>query len=490
MTLASLRRILNLLLHPLPAAVTALIVSLLLFDAFPADSMMYHLPFSARFLHLPGFPDFSNYFEGRYQGFPSLWRILLGPGLAWNHPRLFIVPNLFALGLLVYCARRILGLSAALVICCCLTFPVALYGFRSSLQDFFVNAMVLTGSISLFRPSAGLDGDQRKYHWIGRWDLLGLLCLALAANVKFQGLFMAVLVLTAALAFRWLDLGPSDGAKLPLGNRQLSLAILLTMLIFTQPILNVSRFGNPFYPVRLPGLRGTEPPTSSPIEYIPAIPLLKNAASYVVSVLEIDPIIRSKAGFSFTRSWHNHNQPKPEFQPVHPDYLWILTGGSNGLLFLALFVGAFLSTYGLKQAAHPPLTPLLVLRRRLLLSSLLFMFLPQSMELRYYMVSLFVPALVAVGGDPTTMRQLMRWIVVVGLWLTLFISFLRPIYFWARTGEWTNSRGLLSPDVFGRLPSVEQCLEKRKLWDGLISTASDRTSGDIQASIACHFRLN
>jgi hypothetical protein len=101
-----------------------------------------------------------------------------------------------------------------------------------------------------------------------------------------------------------------------------------------------------------------------------------------------------------------------------------------------------------------------------------------------------VPALVAVGGDPTTMRQLMRWIVVVGLWLTLFTSFLQPIYFWTRTGEWTNSRGLLSSDVYGRLPSVEQCLEKRKLWDGLISTASDRTSGDIQDSMACHFRLN
>jgi hypothetical protein len=106
------------------------------------------------------------------------------------------------------------------------------------------------------------------------------------------------------------------------------------------------------------------------------------------------------------------------------------------------------------------------------------------------MISLFVPALVAVGGDATTMRQFMRWIVVAGLWLTLFTSFLQPIYFRARTGEWTNARGLLSPDVFNRLPSVQQCLVKRKLWDGLISTAPDRTSGDIQASMACHFRLN
>ncbi|MDM7954223.1 MAG: hypothetical protein QUV07_13550 [Cyanobium sp. CZS 25K] len=490
MTHARLRRLLNLLLHPVPAAILALLFSLLLFDAFPADSLMYHLPFSARLLHLPGAPDFANVAEGRYQGFPSLWRVLLGPGLVWNHPRLFIVPNLFALGLLVYCCRRFLGLSRSLVVCCCLTFPVALYGFRSSLQDFFVNILVLTASIVLFQSIPRRDGDHRKTLWIEWWDLLALLCLVLAANVKFQGLFMAVLVLVAASFFRWRDGASFGGQGLSPQRRTMLVAAILIALIFAQPLQNISRFGNPFYPVSVLGLSGTEQRHASPIQYIPRIPILTNAASYLVSAYEIDPIIRSKAGLSFNRSWHNHNLPKSEYQPVHPDYPWIVTGGSNGFLFLLLFVGAVLSVYGSKSGVYPELTPSLILRRRLLITSLLFMVLPQSMELRYYMISLFVPALVAVSGEATSLRLLMRWIVVAGLWLTLFTSFLQPTYYWARTGEWISARGLLSPDVYRDLPSVQDCVNKRELWGGLVSKASDRTTADIQASIACHFRLN
>ena len=484
-----MRRLLNLLLHPFPAAILAISLSILLFNAFPADSIMYHLPFTARFLNLPGFPDFTGYFEGRYQGFPSLWRILLGPGLAWNHPRLFIVPNLLALGLLAYCCRKLLGLSAALAICCCFTFPVALLGFRSSLQDFFVGVLVTIASITLFQVSYGFDRELRKPRWISRWDLLGLTCLALAANVKFQGLFMAMLVLTAALIFRFRDLNRNGWIALPARKSQLAVATILSMLVFLQPALNTSRFGNPFYPVSVAGFNGTEPPTSAPIQYIPQIPLLKNAASYIVSALEIDPIIRSKAGWSFNRTWHNHNLPKPQYQPIYPDYQWILTGGSNGLLFLLLFFGAFMSVYGWWREAPLPLTPLLILRRRLLNTSLLFMFMPQSMELRYYLISLFVPALVAVSGDATILRQVMRWAVVVGLWFTLILTFIQPIYFWTRTGDWMIARGQLSPDPYRRLPSVQQCVEQRRLWGGLISTASDRKIDEVKASMSCHLRL-
>ncbi len=489
MTLATVRRLLNLLLHPLPASITALFLSLLLFDAFPADSLMYHLPYSARFLHLPGFPDFTNVTEGRYQGFPSLWRILLGPGLAWYHPRLFIVPNLLALALLVCSCRRFLAISAALAICCCLTFPVALFGFRSSLQDFFVNAMVLVASLCLFQPAAEPGADPRPPAWIRRWDLLGLLCLGLAANIKFQGLFMAVVVLIATLFFRWRDQSSSRSEPWRPRRGSIVLASLLAVLIFAQPLLNISRFGNPFYPVRILGLSGTEPPTSSPIQYLPRLPLLTNAASFVVSGTEVDPIIRSEAGFSFSRSWHNHNLPRKEYFPTAPDYPWILTGGSNGLLFLALLMGAFLSVFGWRGKLHLPLTPVLILRRRLLITSLLFMVLPQSMELRYYMSTLFVTALVAAGGDGSRLRQLMRWLVVAGLWFTLVFSFLQPVYFWARTGEWISARGLLTPDVFHNLPSEQQCLEKYALWKGPISKAPDRTSGDVQDAMACHVRL-
>jgi hypothetical protein len=491
MTVAFLRRLLNLLLNPWPAAISALFLSLLFFDAFPADSLMYHLPFSARFLDLPGFPDFSNYHQGRYQGFPALWRILLGPGLAWNHPRLFIIPNIAALGLLVYCSRRLLRLSAAMTMCCCFAFPVALFGFRSSLQDFFVNTMVVIASLALFQPASGLDGDIRKPLWISRWDLLGLACLALAANVKFQGLFMAVLVLMAAIIFRLRDLGfRGVGAAVPAIKRRLVVAVLLIGLVFTQQILNTARFGNPFYPVRVLGLSGTEGRIPSPVQYIPRVPLLTNAASYLVSVTEVDPIIRSEAGFSFARSWHNHNIPKPGYRPAPFDYPFIVTGGSNGFLFVAVFTGAVLSLYGFGVMRHHlSSTPLLILKRRLLTASLFFMFLPQSMELRYYMVSLFAPAIVAVSSGPTALRLSMRWVVVLGLWFVMTVSYLQPLYFWARTGEWISARGLLSPDLYRDLPSAQQCVENSKPRSPPITPDYDPNLGDIQPLIACYFRL-
>jgi hypothetical protein len=270
---------------------------------------------------------------------------------------------------------------------------------------------------------------------------------------------------------------------------QLIVATVLGLLIFLQPILNTSRFGNPFYPIGILGLQGPEPRIDTPIQYLPKIPLLYNPLSYIVSVIEVDPIVRTKAGFSFSRSWNNHNKPKPEYQPVLPDYPWIVTGGSNGLLFIVLFAGAFCSVYPSGRKAALELTPLLILRRRLLLTSLLFMFLPQSMELRYYFVSLLIPAFVSVGADATKTRQLMRWIVVAGLWYALYNPYLRPLYFWIRTGEWMSAGGMMSPDLYRFLPSLQQCLEKYQLWGGPSPTAHQRTIPEIQTSLTCHFRL-
>jgi hypothetical protein len=98
--------------------------------------MMYHLPFSIRFLGLHEFPDCSGVLNGRYQCFPVLWRDLLGLGLISGHPRLFIVPNIASLLLLIFISRRYLKFSPALTICCCFAFPVAILVFFSSLQDF------------------------------------------------------------------------------------------------------------------------------------------------------------------------------------------------------------------------------------------------------------------------------------------------------------------------------------------------------------------
>ena len=71
---------------------------------------------------------------------------------------------------------------------------------------------------------------------------------------------------------------------------------------------------------------------------------------------------------------------------------YILTGGSNGLVFLAVLFGALLSAYGREKGDQLQDLSMLTLKRRLLVSSFLFIFLPQSMEMRYYMITLFVRA--------------------------------------------------------------------------------------------------
>jgi hypothetical protein len=102
------------------------------------------------------------------------------------------------------------------------------------------------------------------------------------------------------------------------------------IFIIAQPINNTLQYGNPFYPVRVAGLNGTELPTSSPIQYISKLPLLANAVGYFVSVTEIDPIVHSKAGWTFQRSWHNHNLVKDGLKAAPGDYkLFAFTGGSN-----------------------------------------------------------------------------------------------------------------------------------------------------------------
>ena len=302
---------------------------------------------------------------------------------------------------------------------------------------------------------------------------------------------MAILVVIAAIVFRFKDIRSWGIGSSSLSKKNLFVALAPGLLIVFQPLQNVARFGNPLYPVSMMGLPGTEGRMPTTIPYIPKAPLLTNSLSYIASVTEIDPIIRTKAGFSFVRSWHNHNLPRPGFEPKYPNYSWIVTGGSNGILFLCLFIGAFLSVASpLRIGRHPfEKTPLLILRTRLLLISFVFTFLPQSMELRYYIISLFSPALVAISGEPTKLRQLMRWIVVAGLWIAMYPSFLQPLYFRIRTGDWDHSRGLMSPDPYRVLPSADDCLESYKLWGGPSPTFPHRTASDIQTSLKCHLRM-
>ena len=453
-----IRQWLSVILHPLPVVLLAIFLCFLLVDAFPADSIHYHLPFAIRAFHLPGFPDYSGLKDSRYLGFPSFWRLALAPGLALDRPRLFLIPNLLGLLLFVQVCHRCLRLPRPWAACCCLVFPVALFSFRTSLQDFFVNTMVASAMLILLYPLSRSD-RQGKVPLVSWSDCFALLLLGLAANTKFQGFFMAVIVVASTLFFRWKEIHSSRLQTPAVPTIRVGVCALALMLAISyQPIANTIQFKNPFYPMTVAGLPGDIDPTNSPIQYLPRIPLLFNGASFVVSSTEIDPIVRSQAGWNFARSWHNFNKPKPEYLSPTANHPWVMTGGSNGLVFILLAVMAILVAVRGRDGYLNGQYSNFVYQRRLLLTCIPLMFLPQAMELRYYMAILFVVTAVALSGTSVPrFSTVARTVVVLALWFALIPSFLLPIYFRFRTGSWSLDRGLLSPDPYAKINSHLVC---------------------------------
>jgi hypothetical protein len=215
------------------------------------------------------------------------------------------LPNLIALACLSWCSKKYLRLSWPVTTVACLCFPVAIYGFASSMQDFFVNACVLAAAISLFY----VELHKRDRHSTQAL-IFGLSMLTLAANVKTQGLILSLCILMLALAF-WVSdcLSQSSfslGASLryiPLlftrSYRILGISFLLFLLIVAQPMVNLYRFGNPVYPVGFWRFKGSEGTNVSTIPYLTSIPIVYNGLSFLASSSEIDPILRSDKGMFF-----------------------------------------------------------------------------------------------------------------------------------------------------------------------------------------------
>jgi hypothetical protein len=121
---------------------------------------------------------------------------------------------------------------------------------------------------------------------------------------------------------------------------------------------------------------------------------------------------------------------------------------SNGLLTVSLIALACFSMAAETKQLNGDNIDHFKLRFRLLLISFLFAFLHQSMELRYYMISLFVPALVAVSSDVKRCREPSRYLAVAGVWFALFSPFLVPVYFWIRTEDLGSMPMVCCPLIF------------------------------------------
>jgi hypothetical protein len=421
-------------------ALLTILLSIVHFHPWEWDATAYHLPFTARFWRLPQVAGITPLLPERYAGFPVLWRIALLPGLVLAMPRLHAAVNLIALAVLCLAAARVLRMPWPLTVACCLCFPIALFGFRSTYQDFFVNAMITAAALLLFQErSPPRPGDRPADCSADRPAALAL--LAIAANIKTQGLLMAVVILAVAIATRL-------GRRTPVAARPASrwLAAALLALIFLQPGLNLLRYGNPFYPIATLGFAGPNRQYSTPIEYLPKLPLLTDLVSFQLSASEIDPLLMGQAASPSFRSMDMASKRA------------VRSGGSNGLLYVALLLLAVVSVFVRLRREGFPAAPQTMLSLRLLLSALLVACLPQSLELRYFLFALFAPALVAVTSPFPRLRAAARLAVALGLVYSLIVVFGAP-------GGWFRPAAIRA-NLMDQLPSRQACLAMGTLQGG------------------------
>jgi len=382
-------------------AVLALLLSIIFVNAYPWDTTAYHLPFTARQFHIKDLSGITELLPSRYEGFPKFWRIALYPGLILRAPRLFLICNFLSIGILCIVSKKLLRLPWWLTCCAVLCFPISLEGFRSSYQDFSTNAFIAAGA--LFTACSDSGNAITNHHW--KRINLGLLMLALAANIKTQGLLMAIAVLASCVLWTLVqkrrNQASCDGEDSVCVAHKAHISIFswlitysLLVIIFVQPIANIFSHSNPFYPVRVFGLQGTETAYSTTIQYIPNLPIARNLLGFYSSALEIDPIVRSERGWSFERSIGAFNRVNKKFYRSGGAGLSdIRTGGSNGFLFLILSIIAFWPLCGILSGNAQLMLDMP--RAKLMTSVILIAFLPQSMELRYYLSALFIACLLA-----------------------------------------------------------------------------------------------
>mgnify|MGYP001810274844 CR=1 FL=1 len=183
------------------------------------------------------------------------------------------------------------------------------------------------------------------------------------------------------------------------------------------------------------------------------------------------------------------NPPESNRQPA--DYFgnrWIITGGSNGILYGLLLLGAILTLnrnrrLDLREVDRSD-SYLASLQARLMLSFVVTIFLPQTLELRYYLFNLYVPCFVAVSSPWRQLRWAMQGLAGLGVAFGLISTIVLPFYFWTKTHVWLHDR--VSWDLFYQRPSSEECAR----IDAIIRGSDSNRQHDIsivKASVLCNF---
>lgn len=322
------------------------------------DVWMYHLPFAGRLVGLvdPNTYLFSLANRQRFEGFPLLAEAL--QGVAWRltgRPECANLVSVAALGLLVLFLKRRFAVPASLAFLAFLAIPLVQIHVTAAYVDLPANACATLLALMTYQTLVAKVPPTPS--------VLGLAAvLATAtANMKFQ---LVPVVLGCAVVLLVRSLRADDRRLARLGVIALALPF-----VFATPIKNLVLHGNPVWPVEIhiPGMHVPFAETayaSSPrwLEHVP------RPVRFACSVLEIGarPIAEG------------HRWSIDQWTP--PDEPGYRMGGFFGAFVLVNLVALAFAAYR-RRSRETVVAGVFFAGLTALVSML-----PQSHELRYYLV--------------------------------------------------------------------------------------------------------
>lgn len=322
------------------------------------DVWMYHLPFAGR---IAGLVDPNTYVFGlanrqRFEGFPLLAEAL--QGLAWRltgRPECANLVSVAALGMVVVFMKRRFGVPASLSLVAFLAIPLVQIHVTAAYVDLPANACATLLALVTYQALVAKEPPNTR-----ELGIAAVLAVA-TSNMKFQ---LVPVVLGCAVVLLVRSLRNDDRRLARLGVIALALPF-----VFATPIKNVILHGNPVWPVEIhvPGVHIPFAETayaSSPrwLEHVP------RPVRFLCSVLEIGarPIAEG------------HRWSIDQWTP--PDEPGYRMGGFFGAFVLVNLVALAFAAY--RRRSRENVVAIAFFAGLSALVSVL----PQSHELRYYLV--------------------------------------------------------------------------------------------------------
>lgn len=351
------------------------------------DSWWYHLPFTAHLFDIGdsrvSFP-LDEFLINRYVGFPRLWYYF--QGVAWKMTGILqsvILPQLILAGLYFFLIFRWFSVPISLLSLGLFASPMLLLHYEGTLLDLPTGLAVALFFFATMRFHQLSQLPLRSER--GLAAIVSICAASLAGNIKVQGL---IAVFAVGLSVLCLHL-------ITYHRDQTRLRSLVTLVFFcgltasTSALVNLSRFSNPIYPIKVDiGQRslfvGVEPPDlgAEPPQYLlygSKEVSFPGPINFILSVTEFDWTMRGVA------PWYNidsvSGRTPRRGKPSR-------TGGF-GALFVLINVVIMMAhskhalSHGNRDRIFLPMTVLFI--------CVAAAFLPRAHELRYW---LFLPLIV------------------------------------------------------------------------------------------------